>query len=100
MDAQSGYSGNPKNPKYKRDENKAETPGRVLGIFRNSGADPKYNDAELYYSDGSFWGKLGPNDSVRVNTYESHVWTVKVNGEDLKTFTVMSSDPETQEFVV
>jgi len=61
-------------------------------------------DAELFYRLGdkdTFWAKLGHSDQSSINTYPSHIWVLKTaNGEELKTWTITSSDPPEQEYVV
>jgi len=80
------------------DETNANSFEQLQASFRNSGKDSRFDQAELYYQDG-FWGKLGPNDPpLRVNTYETHVWNVRVNGETLKTFEITGE--KVQEFVL
>lgn len=74
-----GYPGNPRNPNYKG-EIKAEEahPGRVTATFKNSGTNPEWAEAKLYYTD-QFWASLGLGDPpVSVNTYATHVWNVSV----------------------
>ncbi len=58
------------------------------------------NTAELFY-ENTFWGKLGKGDPVlHVNTFESHVWNVKVNGKVVKTWVIKAKDGKHQKFVV
>jgi hypothetical protein len=48
----------------------------------NTGKDPKMENAELWYDEGMFWGKLGPGDEpLAANTYEGHRWNVRVDGD-------------------
>jgi 2OG-Fe(II) oxygenase superfamily len=62
---------------------------QLLAEFRNTGGDPSLNEAELYYNEDTHFGKLGPNDPpIAVNTYEGHVWHIKVNGEIQRTFVI------------
>jgi hypothetical protein len=77
-------------------------PKKLLATFRNGGT--KYNNPtakiEVYYGETGFFGKLGPNDPpVSVNTYEGHVWNIKVNDSVVETF-VIKSEPEVQEFSI
>jgi len=61
---------------------------QVLATFKNTGKDPKYANAELFYKE-MFWGKLGHNDPpLRANTYKGHTWNVKVDGEVLQNWVV------------
>lgn len=57
-------------------------------------------NAELYFGD-QFWAKLGPNDPMtRVNTYETHVWNVLVDGKVVKSWTILERDGANQEFLI
>lgn len=81
----------PKAPfKPGREPEPASSFNQVVATFKNSGKDARFNDAELYYDESGFFGKLGPNQSVRVNTFRTHVWNIisKSSGEILKTFTI------------
>lgn len=72
---------------------------QVVATFKNSGKDARFNDAELYYDEDGFFGKLGPDQSVRVNTFKTHVWNIKSksSGEILKTF-VIENDSDAEQF--
>lgn len=77
---------------------KAREPKQLYAEFRNTGSDPAFADAELYYEDTLF-GKLdaeGP--PIAVNTFEGHKWNVRVNGETLQQFVI--SKKERQVFQV
>ena len=70
---------------------------KIVATFKNSGKDPQFDDAELFYDEDGYFGKLGPNESVRVNTYRTHVWNIisKSSGEILKTYVIKDdSKPE------
>lgn len=101
-----GYKDSPKNPKYKPQEEAPPTPpGLVVATFRNDGTDPATENAELFYRSGSettFWAKLGHADPpVSINTYKTHVWVLKnEHGEELKSWTITSSEPSKQEYIV
>lgn len=71
----------------------------VHAIFRNSGRDASMRDAELYFDEATYWGKLTAGaDPLSSNTYEGHRWNVRVDGKVVKTF-VIGSDAQ-QEFIV
>ena len=71
-----GYPANPKNPNFKGERKEESYPGRITGIFKNSGKNPEFEHAQLYYVD-QYWGSLGFGDpEISVNTYPSHVWNV------------------------
>lgn len=98
-----GYPGNPKNPNYNAAKKEEEVPkGRVVATFRNKGDDSSFREAKLFFHDGqkaSLWGNLGHGDpSLSVNTYESHVWKIMVDGEERRSWTIGSDDPPTLEF--
>jgi hypothetical protein len=62
---------------------------QLLAEFRNTGDDPTLDEAELYYNDDTYFGKLGRQDPpIRVNTFEGHVWNVKVHGQTQRTFVI------------
>lgn len=87
-----GYPGNPKNPRFTGTPKKDD--GKKLGIFRNLGTNEAFKNAELYYQD-QFWDKLGPDrGDVRVNTYNGHVWNLRVDGEVVKTWTIEGDEKE------
>ena len=77
----------------KRPEERAPRPvhNQLWAEFRNSGTNPGMIEAELYYNDDDFFGKLGPKEKpIQVNTYEGHKWNIKVNGKVQKTFEITS----------
>jgi len=81
------------------DEKPKDAPKQIKAIFRNSGDNPMFKEAELFWDSKQSWGKLGHGDDPLVAyTYEAHKWTVKVDGEFVRTF-VIGSDPE-QTFVI
>jgi hypothetical protein len=58
------------------------------------------NKAQLFY-ESSYWGNLGPDDDpLRVNTYEGHVWNVKVDGDTVKTIVIKEKDGVEQDFAI
>lgn len=60
-------------------ENRPAGP-KKLARFVNTGKNSAYAKAELYIGD-EFWNKLGHRDPpVSVNTFEGHIWKLKVNG--------------------
>lgn len=72
---------------------------QLRAVFRNSGKDRRFEKAELYFDEDGFFGKLGPKDPpISVNTYETHRWNVKVDGEILVSFYI--DDQPVQEFTV
>lgn len=76
-----------------------ETPKQKKAVFRNSGENAKFKDAELFWDSKQSWGKLGHGDPERVAyTFEGHKWTLKVDGEFVRTW-IIGSAPE-QTFVI
>lgn len=76
---------------FANDVNKEDdkTPKQKKAIFQNSGENPKFKEAELFWDSKQSWGSLGHGDPDRVAyTYEGHKWTVKVNGEFVRTFVI------------
>lgn len=70
------------------------------GRFRNTGKDPALKEAELWYDEAQFWGKLGHGDpDLTVNTYEGHRWNVRVDGKVIKKF-VIQKEPTRQVFEI
>ena len=56
-------------------------------------------NAKLYYGDDHFWGNLGHGDpGLSVNTYNGHVWNIKVDGSVVKTWTISDKDGVQQYF--
>lgn len=84
------YSGAPR----KFDEGTKE----LKAVFRNTKKDDRFRDADVFYNDDVFFGKLGfEDDPVYVNTYKGHRWTVKVGGNTMKTFYIDGSPTQTFE---
>lgn len=69
---------------------------QIKAKFRNTGKDPRFKDAELYYDESGFFGLLGPNQQVDVNTYRTHVWNIKSKstGEILKQIVIDTDDKD------
>ncbi|CAB9510690.1 Probable prolyl 4-hydroxylase [Seminavis robusta] len=91
-----GFAGAPMNEKRlaeKRDKGEVPTvpsdvPPKKHVTFQNSGSDPTFENAELYYED-QYWGRLGDGDAPHaVNSYEGQVWYILVDGAIKKTFSV------------
>ena len=74
----------------------------ILATFKNSGKDERFRNAELYYDEAGYFGKLGYDDSpISVNTYAGHVWNIKdeVTKAVLQTF-IVSDKGEDQLFEI
>ncbi|GKY95252.1 hypothetical protein MPSEU_000487600 [Mayamaea pseudoterrestris] len=54
------------------DELEAAKPKQLQAYFYNSKNDPAMANAELFWTESSFWSKLGPGESAGVNTYKGH----------------------------
>ena len=89
--------------KFGQEEKKTTAEGSftsVSALFFNSGQDEKFNGARLYWHD-QYFGELGAGESVRVNTYVSHVWNVKDRqGNTLHTWTINHASSEEQHFTI
>eukprot|EP00536_Pseudo-nitzschia_multiseries_P008739 jgi/Psemu1/257491/estExt_Genewise1Plus.C_2280034 len=73
---------------------------KISGVFTNSGKDPNMDRAELFYED-TFWGKFGKDDpDLSVNTYDGHVWNVKVDGKTVKTWVIRQKNGQVQHLVL
>jgi hypothetical protein len=101
-----GYPGHPVNEKFKKGkEDVASSPSvsytQITATFKNSGSDPTMAEAELYYQEDQFWGKLGSSDpSLHANTYQGHIWNVKVGGKVVNTWTVREQGGTEQDFII
>jgi len=95
-----GYEGSPVKEEFaEADQNDENIPKQIKATFKNSGENPMFKEAELFWDSKQSWGKLGHGDPPLVAfTYESHKWTLKVDGEFVRTW-VIGSDPE-QTFVI
>ena len=96
-----GFAGHPRNPKYVEDEGTSPTPQyeQIKATFVNSGKS--YDEAELYFNGDTFWAKFGKHDPpVHVNTYETHKWDVKVEGNIVKSWNIFEKDGKTQTFTL
>jgi hypothetical protein len=77
----------------------ANQPRHLSASFRNSGKDESMKNAELYYDEAMFWGKLNPDETaLSANTYEGHRWNVQVNGKVVRSWVI--GDQATQEFII
>jgi hypothetical protein len=102
-----GYSGSPIKEKFRngqQNQDGGSSPSveftKINASFRNSGMDPAMNKAQLFY-ENSYWGLLGPDDPpLRVNTYQGHVWNVKVDDETVKTIVIDEKDGPEQDFSI
>jgi hypothetical protein len=62
---------------------------QVHATFRNTGTDPRFQKAEVYYDEDGFFGKLGFGEGpIAVNTYVGHKWNIKVDGETIRSFVI------------
>ena len=69
-----------------------------LVVFSNPGENPEFNDAVLYFGEEQRWGDFGPGQVHRVNSFDGHVFNVKVGGKVVKSWRV---GPEAeQKFVI
>ena len=86
-----GFDGAPFKPDIakQRDLTNTRRPSQVKVTFYNKGNDPNFKEAELYYDESGYWGKLGHGEGPLVSySYEGHKWNIKVNGKFVKQFIV------------
>jgi hypothetical protein len=99
-----GFPGQPINPNYvSNDDDDSPTPEftQIHATFKNTGNDPMYDKAELFYNEDTYWGPLGKDDApLSVNTYETHKWNLKVDGKIVKTWQILNKDGTQQTFSV
>ena len=94
-----GYDGAPNKPEIAklREHTSDRRPSQLKVTFSNLGQDPKFKEAELYYDESGYWGKLGHGEGPLISySYEGHKWNIKVNGEFIKQFIVGTE--QNQEF--
>lgn len=104
-----GYRGAPIKEKFRKEKEDNDKAGAspsadkfktITATFQNAGQDEALNEASLYFED-QFWGDLGKGSpALSVNTYQGHVWNVKVDGATVKTWTISDKDGEAQKFVI
>lgn len=87
------------NKNYKGSKEKVKNPGELKGTFFNTGKDPRFKNAKLYFQDMQ-WGEFSFGQTHHVNTYHGHEWNVRdPDGNILKKWTVAAA-PDKQEFRV
>lgn len=75
-------------------------PNQIKAVFQNAGKNDRFKNAELYYDEDGYFGKMGfGDDPIYVNTYASHRWNIKVDGKTLQTF-LIDDKQENQVFEV
>jgi 2OG-Fe(II) oxygenase superfamily len=83
-------------------EDESTTTQSIHATFQNRGVDERFKNAELYYDEDGYFGKLGFDDKpIAVQTYPGHVWNVKddVTKVVLQTF-IIADENENQTFEV
>jgi hypothetical protein len=83
-------------------ESETTTVPPIFATFKNRGVDERFKNAELYYDEDGYFGKLGFDDQpISVNTYPGHVWNVKddITKVVLQTF-IIADETEEQTFEV
>lgn len=93
-----GFEGSPKNKKFKGSE-EDNNPKQLSGHFKNTGTDPRFNNAKLYFQETE-WGDFSSGKDLRVNTYEGHEWNVMDSDGTLLQRWIIKSKPSHQEFKV
>jgi len=82
-----GFPGAPR--KWEEENKESEVKQKqVKATFTNSGKNPDFKDAELYW-ESTRWGDLGFGSKPLIAyTFAGHTWNIKVNGETVKHFTI------------
>jgi len=81
---------------YNKPRNPNE-PKQLHAGFKNTGTNPKYKSAKLYFED-TFWGNLGFDDEpLGVNTFKGHRWNVRVGDEVVIRWVIDDRDVQTFE---
>ena len=69
-----GFPGAPKNPGK---EESHRDDGKINVVFTNSGEDPEFKEAKLYFQE-TYWGEFSHGDPpLPVNTFDGHEWNVR-----------------------
>jgi hypothetical protein len=95
------HAGAPLKSGYSKDTRRlaANVPAQLTANFINSGKDPAFQVAELWYDEGLYWGPMGHGDPpLQFNTYQGHRWNIRVDGKVVKKFVI--GEDEYQEFVI
>lgn len=72
-----GFPGAPTNPGKEEKAKDNNTYEQIHVTFVNTGKDPIFKEAKLYFQD-SFWGDFSRGDPpLSVNTYEGHQWNIR-----------------------
>ena len=71
----------------------------MSGHFKNTGTDPRFNNAKLYFQETE-WGDFSSGKDLRVNTYEGHEWNVMDSDGTLLQRWIIKAKPSHQEFKV
>lgn len=60
----------------------------MKAAFSNSGKNPQFDNAKLYWQD-QYFAELGKGDSISIKTYATHVWNIKDEaGNTLASFSI------------
>ena len=52
-------------------------------------------NAELWYDEAMFWGKLAPGKQFMANTYAGHRWNIRVDGNIVREFVIGEDESQT-----
>jgi len=92
-----GFSGSPKNPGK---EEKEDDHGQLHASFVNSGKDPLFKEAQLYFQE-TYWGELSHGDApLGVNTFAGHEWNIRSKSDDKLLKQIVIDDQKLQRYVV
>ena len=66
---------------------------QLKATWKNTGKNPDTKNAEIWYDEGMFWGKLGHGDPpLKANTYKGHRWNARVDGTIIMNWTIEDDD--------
>jgi hypothetical protein len=72
-----GFIGSPKNKGREEKPDATQGYAQIKAVFRNTGKDPKFAQAKLYFQE-TYWGEFSHEDPpLNVNTFEGHEWNIK-----------------------
>jgi hypothetical protein len=74
-----GFIGSPKN---KGKEEVVDDQGQIHSSFINTGKDPLFKEAQLYFQE-TYWGEMSHGDPpLNVNTFAGHEWNIRRKSDD------------------
>jgi hypothetical protein len=93
-----GFPGSPINKEFRGTPEEAN-PGQLSGKFINTGRDPAFKNAILYFQETE-WADFSHGETLSVNTYAGHEWNVKDPKGNLLKQWLVQDKPKSQVFKV